>query len=331
MINQPATKLHQSDAMILKIDKIFGTLLGLVLGDAIGARFEGLRPEQLHGSYRDKMAAFDYSLRRDSLRYTDDGQMALAVAEYLAENASIVPRDLMRCFVMSYESWRGYGRGARVLIEAFRDNADYEFLAGHLFPGGSLGNGAAMRSAPIGLRFPGDQARIWEEARQSAWPTHRHELGIEGAQLIALATDFAVANTNITPGNLATHLLPFCKTTVFQNRVDRLAQVTDENDIAQFGNGIEAHESVVTALACFALNPKDFREAIAVAIWQGGDTDTIAAMTGALVGAHIGSEFSKSLPLGQLEEGVEFIAYLRTVSERLAGATGLWLEGETFA
>jgi poly(ADP-ribose) glycohydrolase ARH3 len=175
--------------MNLQTDKIFGTLLGLVLGDAIGARFEGLPPEQLHESYRDKWAAFDYSMQRDSLRYTDDGQMALVLAEYLSENARIIPNDLMRCFVQSYESWRGYGRGARALIEAFRDDADYEFMAEHLFPGGSLGNGAAMRSAPIGLRFTGDKARIWDEAKQSAWPTHRHELGIEGGQLIALQND----------------------------------------------------------------------------------------------------------------------------------------------
>lgn len=62
------------------------------------------------------MAAFDYSVQRDSLRYTDDGQMALVIFEYLAENATIVPDDLMLCFVQSYEPWRGYGRGARVLI-----------------------------------------------------------------------------------------------------------------------------------------------------------------------------------------------------------------------
>ena len=306
--------------MNLQPDKVFGSLLGLVLGDAIGSRFEGLRPEQLHESYRDKWAAFDYSMRRDSLRYTDDGQMALVIAEYLSENSHIDPNDLMRCFVQSYEPWRGYGRGARVIIEAFRDDADYEFVAEHLFPGGSLGNGAAMRSAPVGLRFADDQVRIWEQAKYSAWPTHRHELGIEGAQLIALATDFAVTNANVTPSSLAAYLLPFCQTTVFQNRLDRLAKVKAESDIAQFGNGIEVHESVVTALACFAFNPSDFREAIATAIWLGGDTDTIAAMTGALVGAHVGSEFAESLQLSQLEEGAEFLAYLRSVSNRLAGA-----------
>lgn len=306
--------------MTLPTDKIFGTLLGLVLGDAIGARYEGLNPEQLHGSYRDKMAAFDYSVRRDSLRYTDDGQMALEIAEYLADNNVIVPDHLMRCFVQAYEPWRGYGRGARVVIEAFRDNADYEHMAEHVFPGGSLGNGAAMRSAPVGLRFADQTATIWEQARQSAWPTHRHELGIEGAQLIALATHFANTNTDVTPNNLAAYLLPFCNTTVFQNRLERLVHVKTEADIAQFGNGIEAHESVVTALACFSLYPTDFREAIAATLWLGGDTDTIAAMTGALVGAHVGSAFADALPMGQLEEGPEFIAYLRTLSERFAQA-----------
>ena len=123
-----------------------------------------------------------------------------------------------------------YGRGARALIEAFRDNADYEFMAEHLFPGGSLGNGAAMRSAPVGLRFEGDKERIWEEAKQSAWPTHRHELGIEGAQLIALATDFASSSNTVTPESLASFLLPFCKTTVFQNRLERFTLVTTECD-----------------------------------------------------------------------------------------------------
>lgn len=298
-------------------DKVFGSLLGLVLADALGARFEGLQPEQLHAKFGDKSAALEYALNLNSLRYTDDGQMALSLAEYLAENDRIDSDQLMHRFVQAYEPWRGYGRGARVLIEAFRDNAEYEFLAEHLFPGGSLGNGAAMRSAPVGLRFVGCSNRIRDEARQSAWPTHRHELGIEGAQLIALATSFAASDAYITAESLAEYLLPFCVTAVFQKRVGRLAQVKTQADVSQFGNGIEAHESVVTALACFSLYPNDYREAIATAIWQGGDTDTIGAMTGALVGANLGSGFLQSMPLDRLEEGNEFVLYLRDLAERV--------------
>ncbi|XZE17465.1 ADP-ribosylglycohydrolase family protein [Pirellulaceae bacterium SH449] len=300
------------------LDRIFGSLIGLIFADAVGSRFEGMQQDQLRSKFKDKFAAFENALNRQELQYTDDGQMTLAIAEHLADNPTIVSNDLMRRFVDVYESWRGYGRGARVLIEAFRDNAEYEFMAEHLFPGGSLGNGAAMRSAPIGLRFVGDVTRIWQEAKNSAWPTHRHELGIEGAQLIAVATSIAASKSPINPLILAEELLPLCSTVVFQNRLERLRVVKADEDIEQFGNGIEAHESVVTALACFALYPCDYQIAISTAIWQGGDTDTIAAMTGALVGAHVGSGFSKDLPLKRLEEGDEFIGFVRALSTRLA-------------
>lgn len=316
-MSEPFTELS---AMSRHVDKVFGSLLGLVLADALGARFEGIQPEQLHSKFRDKSAALEYAVNLDRLRYTDDGQMALAVAEYVAENDRIDSDALMHRFVQAYEPWRGYGRGARVLIEAFRDNAEYEFMAQHLFPGGSLGNGAAMRSAPVGLRFAGCINRIRDEAKRSAWPTHRHELGIEGAQLIALATSYAASTDDITAESLAEYLLPSCVTTVFQKRVGRLAQVKTEDDVSQFGNGIEAHESVVTALACFALYPNNYREAIATAIWQGGDTDTIGAMTGALVGAHIGSSFVQSMPLDRLEEGGEFVLYLRHLADRVVAS-----------
>lgn len=304
--------------MTISTDKIFGSLLGLVLADAMGARFEGSQPDHLREEFRNRQALFDYALQRESLLYTDDGQMALALTEYLSENSTIEPRELMRGFVQAYEAWRGYGRGARAVIEAFRDDAEYEYMAEHLFPGGSLGNGGAMRSAPVGLRFADDHAQVWSQAKQSAWPTHRHELGIEGAQLIALSTALAATESEITPAILAGKLLPYCSTIVFTNRLNRLSQIEDIEDIAQFGNGIEAHESVVTAIACFSLFPDDFREAVACAYWQGGDTDTIGAMTGALVGARVGSRVGDGLPLDRLEDGQPFIEYLRGLAERLS-------------
>ncbi len=177
-----------------------------------------------------------------------------------------------------------------------------------------------MRSAPIGLRFFDDLEKVWQEAKESAWPTHRHELGIEGAQLIAVSTSIAATASTITPVDLANTLIPFCQTTVFQNRLNLLAEVKTLNDIGQFGNGIEAHESVVTALACFALYPNDYRQAISTAIWQGGDTDTIGAMTGALVGARIGSTFTADLNLSRLESGAPFLAHLQDIAKRLSSS-----------
>ncbi|GAB5403317.1 MAG: ADP-ribosylglycohydrolase family protein [Aureliella sp.] len=263
-----------------------GCLLGQALADAAGSRFEGIEREALRRQYQSPSEALNAACR-GRMKYTDDTQMALALANYLVEYDEITPNVLMQRFVDFYEPWRGYGRGTRVLVDAFRDGVEYEFLAQTLFPGGSLGNGAAMRSAIVGLRFSPDQECVWEQSSKSAWPTHRNVLGIEGSQLISLAAMLAATESDITPTSLAVALHRQCKTAVFEKQLERLGKVASLADVEQFGNGIEANESVVTALACFAMHPDDYQSAVALAIWQGGDTDTIAAMTGALCGIRV--------------------------------------------
>ena len=79
----------------------------------------------------------------------------------------------------------------------------------------------------------------------------------------------------------------------------------------------EANENVVAGTT---LRLRSYSRIIHAANVQLPCTDTIAAMTGALVGAHIGSEFASDFPLNCLEEGEEFIDYLRDVSKRLFNA-----------
>lgn len=273
----------------MRLEQVKGCLLGQAVADSLGATFEGQETEWLRGRFAGKEQMVEYSAA-GFRNYTDDTEMALALASQLACRADIDPQELMQGFVQEYTPWRGYGRGTRVLIEAFGREADYEHLVEHLFPGGSWGNGAAMRAAPIGLRFARNHDLLWEQARLSAWPTHRNILGIEGAQLIAFTTALAVSDLEINPQQLMQTLLPRVTTAVFGKQLSLLGNLTDESELSQFGNGIGAHESVVTAIGCFALHPDSFEDAVALAIWQGGDTDTIAAMTGALVGARLGAE-----------------------------------------
>lgn len=298
-------------------NQIYGCLLGCALADAAGAVFEGTEQSELRQRFSGPREAFDHALV-GNLRFTDDTQMMLAVADYLAGHESICYLELMDAFVEAYEPWRGYGRGTRTLVDAYRDQIEYEFLAQTIFPGGSHGNGGAMRSAPVGLKFFKDDEVLWSEAKQSAWPTHRHVLGVEGTQLIAYATALAVCMPEISPELLARKLLGQCQTQVFETRLLKLQSLTSEDGVSEFGNGIEAHESVVTALACFALNSTDYEAAVSLAIWQGGDTDTIAAMTGALVGAHAGDEAIPTEPLLRLEDGQPFLDRIRET------ATDLW-------
>jgi poly(ADP-ribose) glycohydrolase ARH3 len=303
----------------MRIEQVQGCLLAQAVADSIGATFEGQDTNWLRGRFTDKTEMFRYSA--DAPRsYTDDTEMALAIAKHLVQHNRIVPSELMQTFVSNYSPWRGYGRGTRVLMDAFRTDCDYEHFVQHLFPGGSFGNGAAMRAAPVGLRFWRDHDLVWEQAKQSALPTHRHELGIEAAQLIALTTAVAVTETMITPESIADVLIPRATTTVFTKQLHALRRITAESDLAQFGNGIAAHESVVTAIGCFSLYPDDFQEAISAAIWQGGDTDTIAAMTGALVGARLGVDAIDDAWVTKLEDA-EFPGMVAELSRDLFHAS----------
>ena len=300
-------------------DKVHGCLLGQAIADSIGARFEGCVRDDIHDRFGDKETMFRFAAKGKRW-YTDDTEMALAVAKYLVDHDEIVAADLMGTFVAEYNDWRGYGRGTQTLIDAFRMDSEYEHKAQHLFPGGSWGNGAAMRAAPVGIRFRLDEQQIWEQAGLSAWPTHRNELAIEGAQLIALATAVAIKSKSITAKILADALLPFAKLTVFAEQLRALATLTDETELHQFGNGIGAHESVMTAIGCFSLFPDDYEQAVATAIWQAGDTDTIAAMTGALSGARLGHAKIDPVLHEKLEPDTRFVDDVAALSKRLCAA-----------
>ncbi len=274
-----------------------------------------MQQDQLRSKFKDKFAALEYALNRQELRYTDDGQMTLAIAEHLADNPTIISNDLMRRFVAVYESWRGYRTcgGARMLIEAFRDNADYEFMAEHLFPGGSLGsNGAAMRDAPTVCDSLATSQESGKKPRIVLGQLIGMKLGTEGAQLIAVATSIAAfSNSPINPSILAEKpaaaMLYCC---IPGTELDRLRKVKADEDIEQFGNGIQRMSlSLQRWLASHSIH-RTIRQHFP-RLWQGGDTDTIAAMTGTSWALLAGFETTFTFE-ARLEDGDSFIGFVRT-------------------
>src|SRR3954471_7291414 len=147
-------------------DRFRGCLLGLALGDALGGKFEAQTADAIRARFSSAEALFAYP--QEEIWYTDDTQMAIGVAETLAAHGEIVEEMLCRAFVANYVPSRGYGRGARAVLDAMEDGRDYRQVAEEYFPGGSFGNGAAMRVAPVGLLFRDDRRRLWEQARLSA-------------------------------------------------------------------------------------------------------------------------------------------------------------------
>src|SRR5262249_20407573 len=162
-------------------DRFRGCLLGLAVGDALGGRFEAHSADGIRARFPTVADLIEYPT--DEIWYTDDTHMPVGVAEALLASGEIIESELCRAFVANYVPSRGYGRGARAVLEAMEEGRDYTAVAESHFPGGSYGNGAAMRVAPVGLFFHDEPDKVMYQAEQSARPTHLHPLGIEGAQM----------------------------------------------------------------------------------------------------------------------------------------------------
>jgi poly(ADP-ribose) glycohydrolase ARH3 len=297
-------------------ERYAGCLLGLAVGDALGAHFEGQSPDFLARRYRQASDLIKHPPAGE-LWYTDDTQMAIGVAETLITCNGIDEHELCRRFAANYLPQRGYGRGARVVLEAMVQGKDHKYLAANHLPGGSFGNGAAMRVAPVGLMFRHDHNKLWEQAKLSALPTHVHPLGVEGAQVLALAVGLASTVDEFVRDDFFAALRERCSSLEFSGPLRRAAQLTDVRDLGRFGNGIEATASVVTAIASFGLTPKSYEETIGNVILLGGDTDTMAAMAGAVSGAYLGRSAIPRHFIDNLEDRRQGRAYLEELSQKL--------------
>lgn len=302
-------------------DRFVGCLLGLAVGDALGAPFEGLPAEFIlwhAGSVPDVLAR----PLTEPLRYTDDTEMMIGVAETLLAHGAILPDALLEQFAANYHPDRGYGRGARQILESAAAGGDADRVAESAMPGGSFGNGAAMRIAPVGLLFHHDLDAIRAQAEASARPTHRHPLGVEGARLMALATALAVAGPPFDRRGFYEMLLDDCREDEFRWQLRAARKLRFGDSFAFLGNSLPAHRSVVTAIACFSTAPTSFERCVEIAISLGDDTDTLAAMAGALSGAHLGIAAIPTRFVEALEGGPKGGAYIRRLAEDLHALHG---------
>jgi len=297
-------------------DRFLGCLLGQAVGDALGAPFEGLPADFVFwyaGSVGDLLRRPPDGPRR----YTDDTQMMIGVAEALLAHGEIRPAALVERFAANYDPERGYGHGARQLLEAAARGEDWDRLAGSVMPGGSFGNGAAMRVAPVGLVFAHDLARVADQAVVSARTTHRHPLGVEGARLLALAVALAAQGPPLDRRAFYRELARDCREEEFLWQVRAARRVRAGHSLGFLGNSLPAHRSVVTAVACFTAHPGSFERCVETAIALGDDTDTLAAMAGALSGAYLGVAGVPARWVDELEGGPRGVDYLRALADDL--------------
>ncbi|WP_254507603.1 ADP-ribosylglycohydrolase family protein [Anatilimnocola floriformis] len=295
-----------------------GCLLGAATADALGAPWEGLTAELIF-----EMGPADRIVQHESgetIYYTDDTQMTMGIVETLVKCGAVDGDVLADRFVANYHPDRGYGQGARALINEIAAGADWRVAAAAMFGGqGSLGNGAAMRVAPIGVYFAADLTQVTKQAERSAEVTHQHPIGIDSARLLAVAAALATRSAGKTFDRtfFLQQLRDVALTEEFQWQIDLALQLEPFQSLRSFGNSLEAHRSVMTSIMCFADSPNNYEQAISRAIGRGDDVDTLAEMTGGLVGARLGLEGVPQRLWGCLEEHSQGRSYLLSLGEQL--------------
>ncbi len=281
------------------VERYRGCLLGLALGDALGAPFEGWSTEQT--DWR------PYSPRQSGslLRYTDDTAMMIGCAACLIEHRGLEVDAMAKRWADDADPNRGYGPAVLRTLEGIRSGQHWSEAAHIVFPDGSFGNGAAMRVAPLALFYREEKTRD-EAVVAASRVTHAHRLAIDGARIIAAGVTSALEGA---PGQDLLHPPDglYAREYAVQFQIARgLVEhgVPDHRRVAeQLGHGIESHRSVVASLviaSCFLDRP--FEDLIGYIISLGGDVDTIAAMSSAIWGASQGAAALPVESLARLED-----------------------------
>ncbi len=281
--------------MTLK-SKFLGCILGVGIGDSLGRRWEG--------SFGPAMEEIERGSQ--VLRYTDDTHMTLGVLESLIACKGLDIGHMAHTFVKNYEEepYRGYGPGPPRIFRLIRRGEGLLNLDRGIYPGGSYGNGSAMRIAPVGLLYH-DSEELRGKACSASEITHSHELGKEGAALQAYAVALAVKISRLDVDEFLDELEKFAENSTYKKKLRAMRTLDREKRsevTTKLGNGIEAFNSVPAAVFSF-LTAKSFSDAVLYAISLGGDTDTIGAMTGAIAGAYYGIEGIPPEWIDRLENG----------------------------
>lgn len=260
-------------------------MIGAIIGDIAGSRFE-------FNNHRSK----EFDLLTDSCSVTDDSIMTLAVARAILEASKAMPSGTdgfyaaLSELTVKYlrEIGRRYPRcgfGGRFYRWIFSDNPQ---------PYNSFGNGAAMRISPAGFIAKTEREAVRLSQTITA-VTHNHAEGIKGAEATTVAIMMA------RRGALKSEI---------RQRIARNyypLEFTIDEIRPTYRYHASCQETVPQAIEAF-LESDSFEDAIRTAISLGGDSDTLAAITGSIAEAYYGVPADlKEAALGYLDDELRAI------------------------
>lgn len=264
-------------------DKAIGSLIGLAIGDAMGAPYEF----QPHG-YKVIDHYITGGIHNVSTgEWTDDTSMALCLAQSLIDRKGFNAKDQMD----KYLSWSedGYfctrkhcfdiGNTVSKALQKYKESTyPYSGLEGDH----NSGNGSLMRIAPIAIMYHNNQDDLIKYAAKSSQTTHRSQLAVDAcivyAQLIAgaingISKEKLLSKEFINRENIRKEILKI---------ID--GSYKEEKEFKATGYVLHTLESALMAFYKY----DNFEDGLLHVISIGDDTDTVGAVYGQLAGAYYG-------------------------------------------
>jgi ADP-ribosylglycohydrolase len=282
----------------LDTDRIAGVLLGAACGDALGAGYEfgpPLPPEveiiMLGGN------GFAPG------EWTDDTAMTVAIAEATAAGHDLRTPAGLDAVAAGFRRWylsdpNDIGLQTRAVLataeEAGGSGGAMERAAADFYaanPGRGAGNGALMRTAPVALAYLNDEPALVVAARKVSALTHADPASLEACALWCLAIRHAVRTGELDVRAGLVHLLP-ARASYWAGLLDE-AEAKRPADFQNNGWVVQALQAAWSAITTTPVPPAEPERhlvlALAAAVRGGRDTDTVAAIAGALLGARWGA------------------------------------------
>lgn len=319
------------------LEQFKGCILGCALGDVVGAWAERRPAAEARDFAEHFVRPCDFSKTGKHHhgmsfgQYTDDTQLTRELMLSLLDQGEWVPEDFADRIanIFARDAIVGYGGATQEAAVRLLDGVSWDSSG---TPPPRAGNGAAMRAGPMGLFFWDDVDALVASTMEQASITHKAPMSVAASVAVAGAVAMCLNASRATSGphepgwwqwlarfvercdeeyandirDLADMVFTSRKmgTPEAQEREAIAKWVLKDDDPRWSGVSPWARPSVLWSLYCLMASPKDVWGAIEIAVWVGGDSDTIAAMAGAMVGAHIGID---KFPQKPMEEVVPVI------------------------
>jgi ADP-ribosylglycohydrolase len=287
-----------------QLDRACGVLLGTAAGDALGAAYEFGPPR---GPELEVAMVGGGAFGWQPAEWTDDTSMAIVIAEVAASGADLRQEEPLDALARRWHEWsldaKDVGVQTRsVLSRAGRRGisaqaAREEAAALHKLTGRTAGNGSLMRTAPVALAYLDDEAALVEAARAVSELTHYDTDAGDACVLWCCAIRHAVITGELDARIGLQHIDPE-RRELWATRLD-VAEASQPSDFANNGWVVEALQCAWSAIATTPVPQDDpaagvfradhLRLALDAAVRGGGDTDTVAAIAGGLLGAAYGA------------------------------------------